>query len=55
MGTGTETILLVEDTEMVRSLVTTLLGSYGYTVLAAASGPEAIEIAEQADTARSTC
>ena len=46
-GTGTETILLVEDTEMVRSLVTTLLGSYGYEVLAAASGPEAIEIADQ--------
>ena len=49
MGTGTETILLVEDTEMVRSLVTTLLGSYGYEVLAAASGPEAIEIADQPD------
>lgn len=46
-GTGTETILLVEDTEMVRSLVTTLLGSYGYEVLAAVSGPEAIEIADQ--------
>ena len=49
MGTGTETILLVEDTEMVRSLVTTLLDSYGYEVLAAASGPEAIEIADQPD------
>ena len=49
MGTGTETILLVEDTEMVRSLVTTMLGSYGYEVLAAASGPEAIEIADQPD------
>ena len=49
IGTGTETILLVEDTEMVRSLVTTLLGSYGYEVLAAASGPEAIEIADQPD------
>ena len=49
MGTGTETILLVEDTAMVRSLVTTLLGSYGYDVIAAASGPEAIEIAAQAD------
>jgi CheY-like chemotaxis protein len=49
MGTGTETILLVEDTAMVRSLVTTLLSSYGYNVIAAASGPEAIEIAAQAD------
>ncbi len=46
--TGNEVILLVEDTEMVRSLVTATLKSYGYTVLVAASGPEAIEIADQA-------
>ena len=44
--TGDETILLVEDTEIVRSLVTTMLESCGYNVVAAASGPEAIEIAE---------
>jgi PAS domain S-box-containing protein len=44
---GRETILLVEDTEMVRSLVTTTLEFYGYTVLAAASGPEALELAER--------
>ena len=49
MSTGTETILLVEDTDMVRALVTTLLSSYGYEVLAAASGAAAIEIAEQAN------
>ena len=48
-GNGSETILLVEDTDMVRSLVAMLLGSYGYEVLVAASGPEAIEIAEQAN------
>ena len=47
--TGDETILLVEDTEIVRSLVTTMLESCGYTVVAAASGPEAIEIAEEAN------
>jgi two-component system cell cycle sensor histidine kinase/response regulator CckA len=45
--TGTETILLVEDTEIVRALVTELLESYGYTVLVAASGPEAITIADR--------
>jgi two-component system cell cycle sensor histidine kinase/response regulator CckA len=45
---GNEMILLVEDTEMVRALVTATLKSYGYTVLVAASGPEAIEIADQA-------
>ena len=32
---------------MVRTLVTTTLESFGYTVLAAASGAEALEIAEQ--------
>jgi two-component system cell cycle sensor histidine kinase/response regulator CckA len=46
--TGSETVLLVEDAEIVRALVTTMLESYGYRVLAAASGPEAIEIAEPA-------
>ena len=45
--TGDEVILLVEDTEMVRALVTATLKSYGYTVLVAASGPEAIEVAGQ--------
>ena len=46
---GNETILLVDDTEVVRSLVTRTLESYGYTVLVAGSGAKAIEIAEQAD------
>jgi hypothetical protein len=49
--TGSETVLLVEDTEIVRALVTTMLESRGYTVLAAASGPEAIAIAEPANVA----
>jgi two-component system cell cycle sensor histidine kinase/response regulator CckA len=43
---GDETILLVEDTEMVRSLVTSTLQSFGYTVLAAAGGVEALAIAD---------
>ncbi len=46
---GNETILLVEDTDLVRSLVTSTLESYGYTVLAAASGAHALRIAEQTD------
>jgi CheY-like chemotaxis protein len=43
---GHESILFVEDTEMVRSLVTSTLESYGYTVLAAPSGVEALAIAD---------
>jgi signal transduction histidine kinase len=46
---GLETILLVEDTDIVREFVATTLESYGYTVLSAAGGPEAIAIAEQQD------
>ena len=46
---GNETILLVDDTDVVRSLVTNTLESYGYTVLAAASGRDALRIAEQTD------
>jgi signal transduction histidine kinase len=46
---GTETILLVEDAEIVRLFVATTLEGYGYHVLAAAGGTEAIELAEHAD------
>jgi two-component system cell cycle sensor histidine kinase/response regulator CckA len=42
---GTETVLLVEDTDMVRTLVASTLELYGYTVLAAAGAAEALEIA----------
>jgi PAS domain S-box-containing protein len=41
---GTETILLVEDEKPVRELVTRVLERYGYKVLQAATGVEAIEI-----------
>jgi PAS domain S-box-containing protein len=41
---GTETILLVDDEEMVRNFGRKLLERFGYTVLTAASGEEALEI-----------
>ena len=44
---GDATVLLVEDEEMVRSLVQEVLVLYGYTVLAAANGHEALQVAEQ--------
>jgi two-component system cell cycle sensor histidine kinase/response regulator CckA len=39
-------ILVVEDTEMVRDLLTATLGSYGYTVIAAANASDALALAE---------
>jgi PAS domain S-box-containing protein len=47
---GTETILLVEDNQLVRVLAVRILESFGYHVFAAASGPEAIELAEHEST-----
>jgi two-component system cell cycle sensor histidine kinase/response regulator CckA len=44
---GDETILLVEDDDLVRAFVVTALESYGYTVLGVASGAEALVIVEQ--------
>jgi two-component system, cell cycle sensor histidine kinase and response regulator CckA len=43
---GNETILLVEDEKAVRELTTTILKQLGYRVLAASSGRQALEIAE---------
>jgi len=44
---GSETILLVEDKEMVRTLVHKILTEFGYTVLEARNGNEALSTAQQ--------
>ena len=44
---GSETILLVEDQDVVRHLAGDILESYGYRVLQARSGPEAIALVQR--------
>jgi CheY-like chemotaxis protein len=44
---GTETILLVEDEPSVRALIVTILRKYGYNVLDAQSGGDALLLCEQ--------
>jgi len=44
---GSETVLLVEDQEAVRQLARTILETYGYRVLQASNGAEAMALAEQ--------
>ncbi len=44
---GAETILLVEDEDMVRQVARRILEMHGYTVLEAASGPEALLVSQQ--------
>ncbi|HSS44119.1 MAG TPA: ATP-binding protein [Thermoanaerobaculia bacterium] len=44
---GSETILLVEDEEGVRALTRRVLTNYGYTVLEACSGEDAMEVARR--------
>ena len=43
---GTETLLLVEDEEQVRRIITEVLERQGYNVLAAINGEEALKIAQ---------
>lgn len=45
--TGTETVLVVDDDEIVRATVASMLEELGYTVPLAASGAEALAIIEQ--------
>lgn len=47
---GTETILLVEDEEEVRSLVRVILQNNGYTVVDARNGKEAVRICKEMGT-----
>ena len=44
---GTETILVVDDEESLRTVVSDLLTQLGYRVLSATSGPEALALAAQ--------
>jgi PAS domain S-box-containing protein len=46
---GSETVLLVEDEEIVRNLVQEVLAAQGYTVLAARDGQEALEATDRHD------
>jgi CheY-like chemotaxis protein len=47
MPSGTETILLVEDNEAVRSSIKALLEEFGYNVIKAADGDQAITICRE--------
>jgi len=44
---GTETIILVEDEDMVSELTKTILERSGYTVLTASNGKEALDLYEK--------
>jgi PAS domain S-box-containing protein len=45
--TGNETILLVEDEDIVRTLSTEILQQHGYTVIAAANGEEGLRVCKE--------
>jgi PAS domain S-box-containing protein len=45
--TGSETIMVVEDDKMVRDMAKSILRKYGYSILDAPDGEEAIRVSEQ--------
>src|SRR5437763_12031065 len=47
LRTGRETILVAEDEDALREMVVNILRIQGYTVLEAASGPQALEVCER--------
>jgi two-component system, cell cycle sensor histidine kinase and response regulator CckA len=47
LSTGVETVLLVEDEEVVREMAVEILQECGYQVLQAKDGPDALELAHQ--------
>ncbi len=44
---GTETIMVVEDDEMVRTMIRQILTHHGYKVITAGSGPDCLEMLER--------
>ena len=44
LRTGTETILVVDDEEMIKDIARDILSRYGYRVLTAGGGKEAVEV-----------
>jgi two-component system, cell cycle sensor histidine kinase and response regulator CckA len=44
---GSETVLVVEDEEAVRTLASRVLGQYGYTVIEARNGLDAVQLLEE--------
>jgi CheY-like chemotaxis protein len=44
---GAETILIVDDDDLVRTSAAALIGSLGYRVLSAGNGPQALEVLQQ--------
>ena len=50
--TGDQSILIVDDEELLRTMGDMVLSSYGYKVLTAANGREALDLLEKDDTPR---